>query len=136
MFACAVGGEKRTQNNIYTLIFQEVKHINLCLPLEVHKGSGGSHSEPCLGTHRQGVVELKPGRTGAQSGYVSRENSGTPHVTTANSTASTPITLTPSPAFTCSDDQTQLTWLNVRYAEFCFIIFSSLVCIQHIFMRE
>ena len=63
-----------------------------------------SHSQPDLGTSLQGVVELNPGWTGAQSGYVSRVNSGTPHVTTANTTARTPITLTPSPAFTCSDD--------------------------------
>lgn len=52
-------------------------------------------------------MELNPGRTGAHPGYVSRENKGTPHVPTANRTARTPIILTPSPAFTCSNKQTK-----------------------------
>lgn len=57
----------------------------------------------------QGVVELKL----AQSGYVSREKRGTPHVATANRTVRTPITLTPSPAFTFSN---QHTWVKTSFS--------------------
>lgn len=52
-------------------------------------------------------MELVPGRTGAQSGYVCREKSGTPHVAMANRMVRKPITFTPSPAFTCRDKKTQ-----------------------------
>lgn len=53
--------------------------------------------DPCC----HGDVELEPGYTGAQSGYVSSENNGTPHVATAKRVARTPMTLVPIPAFTC-----------------------------------
>lgn len=64
-----------------------------------------SYNERFFWIHLQGAVVLKLGENGgAQSGQVFREKSGTPHVATASSTQRTPMTLTPSPAFTCNDN--------------------------------
>ncbi|KAG7219660.1 hypothetical protein INR49_018936, partial [Caranx melampygus] len=56
-----------------------------CAPPPLHRSSEVRSPDP----RHQGVVELKLGRTGAQSGYESREKRGTPHVATANRTAKT-----------------------------------------------
>lgn len=64
---------------------------------------------PC----HQGSVEFKLGIVGAQSGYVSKEKRGTPHVPTAKRTHSSPITLTPSPAFTCNGSSIMINFVQM-----------------------
>lgn len=85
--------------------------------------SGGlraSHWDPSLEIHHQSAVELNPGRSGAQSGYVSRENNGAPKVTTANSTTGMPIMAAPSPAFTCRWPSDVMFNLTVQAGFLCF----------------